>query len=248
MLDDGSEVPSLRALVGSAHRLLLNRTTEPASSTSRPVPYEWSRFDTKYLRLSEAAVFVPGAIAALVAVLSGHVVVAIVVALLGVIPPLLSWSIIRSLRDGAKHLLVRPSGDIDIIHPMLDTPYRIPSENVHSIWSGPFDQPPLTRRDRWMLRGKRFPSPVVNISEVAGPAQESVHDVLIVFRRSITPQFRTNFSSNAWLLGGPHSPFSARKVNGLVVSFATEPESAALRPHTIRDVQTMPSDVRSWLS
>lgn len=99
-----------------------------------------------------------------------------------------------------------------------------------------------------MLRGKRFPSPVVNISEVAGPAQGSVHEILIVFRRSITPQFRTNLSSNAWLLGGPQSPFTPRRVNGLVVSFATKPEAGALHPHQIRDSQTMPADVRAWLS
>ena len=168
------------------------------------MPYVWSRFDAKYLRLSEAAVYAPGAIAALVAILTGHLVVAIVVALLGVIPGLLSWSMIRSLRDGARHLLVRTSGDIDIVHPMLDTPYRIDADDVHSVWAGPFDQPPVTRRERWMLRGKRFPSPVVNIGEVTGRGDESANDILIVFRRSITPQFRTNSASmpadvRAWL-------------------------------------------------
>jgi hypothetical protein len=178
---------------------------------------------------------IEGAVAAWIALLVGPV----------------AWRAGNSLRRPPPTIRFLQSGGIEVRHPMLVEPLRLPAQDIHSAWVGPFEQPPPTKHDKWIGR-RAFPRRVMDISEPSKGANDYADSVVIAFNRSMKLQPRLAISHWVWIVHRAFGPFiSGDWVNGIVARVDVSDAKASIQSLVgwlIREGHAMPTDLRRWLA
>ncbi len=134
-----------------------------------------------------------------------------------------------------------------VCHPLLKEPLVIEAADVHSLWIGPFEQPPPGPRDRWVGR-RVFPA---NVLDVSGrlPQADPAHMFVVAFARTLSPRPPLRIPAWVWFVQRQRPPFVAvRDVNGLMGVVEDREAALKLLQASGMTATKMPADVREWLS
>jgi hypothetical protein len=209
---------------------------------------QWPRGDARFLAWADAsfaAMFLVGLPAGFE---RGRVLAGFALAACAILPAWASRRAVQVMRAPDPELGLRDDGGIELRHPMLAEPLALAASDIHSLWQGPFEQPPpLGRRDFWVGR-RGFPTNVLlDVSDV-GRAGESDDVLVIVFTRALVlvPQLR--LARWVWVLHRMWPDLGrVDAVHGVIAHAQDAAAARALLAASGRAHPTMPDDVRLWL-
>jgi hypothetical protein len=211
------------------------------------IPLQWRRGDVWILAwlygLIAAAFFAVTASA----LGQGMPVAGALLALVGVGAARIARRAIQVLRRSAPELLLLDGGGTELRHPLLIEPLRLAASDVHSVWVGPFEQPPKRGGARGLLVGSpRFPGLVLDTTGRWGPVGQE-HAIVVSFTRSLALAPRLRISRWVFACNRMDSPLRHDCAHGLVVRAVDRPTAVAAVQASGTSRSTMPPDVRSWL-